>query len=59
MSDEIKKPELPNAGEEKQAEASEEELSKAVGGGLNHSLRGPEDTLDQGTYSRPSPPIGR
>ncbi len=46
MSDEIKKPELVNAGEEKQldekdapkqAQASEEELSKAVGG-LRHTL---------------------
>lgn len=52
MSDEIKKPELVNAGEEKQldekdapkqAEASEEELSKAVGGVLDN-------------YSRPIPP---
>jgi hypothetical protein len=68
MSDEIKKPELVNAGEEKQLdskqapEASEEELSKAVGGAverLQHSLRGPDDTLDQESYSRPFPPIRR
>lgn len=65
MSDQIKKPELVNAGEEKQInpkqapEPSEEELSKAVGGAverLQHSLRGPEDTLDQESYSRPIPP---
>jgi hypothetical protein len=65
MSDEVKKPELVNAGEEKQIdprqapEASEEELSKAVGGALErlqHTLRGPEDTLDQESYSRPFPP---
>ena len=58
MSDEIKKPELVNAGEAKQLdpkqapEASEEELSKAVGGDLQplqrlqHALHGPDDTLD-------------
>jgi hypothetical protein len=65
MSDEIKKRELVNAGEEKQLdpkqapEVSEEELSKAVGGVLDHSLRGPEDTLDHETYTRPFPPIRR
>jgi hypothetical protein len=63
MSDEIKKPELVNAEEEKQldekdapkqAEASEDELSKAVGGTrLHNSLGGPEGLLDKGTYSRP------
>jgi RNA:NAD 2'-phosphotransferase (TPT1/KptA family) len=59
MSDEIKNPETVNAGEKKQAEASEEELSKVVGGVLNHSPSGPEDTLDHETYSRPFPPIRR
>jgi hypothetical protein len=69
MSDEIKKPDLVSAVEEKQLdeketltrapEASEEELSKAVGGDLQrlqHSLSGPEDILDQSSYSRPTPP---
>ena len=65
MSDEIKKPDLVSAVEEKQLdeketlkpapEASEEELSKAVGGDLQplqplqrlqQTLHGPDDTLD-------------
>jgi hypothetical protein len=62
MSDEIKKSELVNAGEKKQLdpkqapEASEEELRKAVGGTLNHSLQGPENMLERVSYSRPIPP---
>jgi bacteriocin-like protein len=59
MSDEIKKPEPVNVGEKKQAEVSEEELSNVVGGVLNHSLHGPENTLEHETYSRPFPPIRR
>ena len=59
MSDEIKKPERVDVGEKKQAEVSEEELSNVVGGVLNHSLHGPENTLEHETYSRPFPPIRR